>query len=124
MGKSEHFIATEYSATNSIGYMDSFNPGTKPKVAVIKQIKNAYVLDPGNFIMNSVFVQKQIGLDCGAFSVANLWSVLTGADPRRIRFRESTIRSELYQRVKVRKLRFHYRRCKTRRAAKSYSFKV
>ena len=50
--------------------------------------------------------------------------VLKGADPRRTRFRESTIRSELYQSFKVRKLHFYRIRCKPRRAPKTYSFKV
>ena len=122
MGKSEHFIATVYSGTNSIDYMDSLYPGTKPKVAVIKQIKEAYILEPGKFVVKSVFVQKQTGVDCGAFSVANLWCVLKGIDPRSIRIRESTIRSDLYKSFKVRKLDFHHRQCNPRQAAKSYSF--
>ena len=88
MGKSEYFIATIYSKTNTIEYMDSLNPGSKPNVAVIKQIKEACILAPGRYVVKSVFVQKQTGVDCGAFSVANVWSVLKGADPRRTRFRE------------------------------------
>ena len=120
----KHFIVTVYSGTNSIDSMDSLHPGTKPKVAVIKQIKEAYILEPGKFVVKSVFVQKQTGVDCGAFSVANLWCVLKGVDPRSIRFRESTIRSDLYKSFKVRKVFFHHKLCKPRRVAKSYIFEV
>ena len=35
-------------------------------------------------------------VDCGAFSVANLWILLQGEDPTSTLFNEETLRSELY----------------------------
>ena len=118
------FIGCRRTLLSYLTPLLSLHPGNEPKAAVIKQIKEAYILEPGKFVVKSVFVQKQTGVDCGAFSVANLWSFLNGTDPRRIRFRESRIRSDLYNSFKVRKLHFHHGRYKPRRAAKSYSFNV
>ena len=69
----------------------------EPCDEIIKQIKEAYILTKGKLVVNSIRVQKQRTVECGAFSVANLWNVLSGGEPRTTRFYEKTIRAELYE---------------------------
>ena len=123
-GKHEHFTATVYVESNSILYMDTLKPGGKPPAAIVKQMRESYNLEQGSFTVKSAFVQKQCNVDCGAFAIANLWNFLSGYEPRKTRFRETSVREELYKSFKTGKFQFSRRACKARRSAKVYKFKV
>ena len=124
LGKSEHFVATIYVAPNNILFLDSLHPGGKPSESVIKQLKRSYIFTRQTIIVDSIFVQKQTGVDCGAFSVANIWAVLSGMELRTTQFCEDNIRSELYTSFKKGKLFFNTTTCKRRKRSKSYRFKI
>ena len=123
-GTSEHYVATVYVAPNKVVFMDSLNPGNKPCEPIVKQIKDSYNLAPPAFTIESIFVQKQTGVDCGAFSIANLWCFLQGMKLSTTSFCEDAIRAELYKSFKQRKLHFRSSRCKHRHASISYRIKL
>ena len=75
--------------------------------AILKQMKEAYAITSGTLKVRSFFVQKQTKVDCGAFSVANIWIFLKGEDPRSTLFDEKKIRSDLFSSFKSGELNFH-----------------
>ena len=119
-----HYVATVYIAPNRVAFMDSLKPRGKPSDAVLLQMKLSYNLSPGSLIVDSFIVQQQTGVDCGSFSIANMWCFLRGLDLRKILFNEETIRNELYNSFKRRKLFFRTKTCKQRHVSKSYRFKI
>ena len=124
LGRVQHFVATIYTERNIILYMDSLKPGGKPCDVVVKQMKEAYVLQEGEFLVYSVYVQKQRNVDCGVFSVANIWNVLKDGDPRSTSFYQDRIRAQLYESFKRDKLYFDRRKCKSRQLAQKYVFRL
>ena len=124
MNTTNHFVATIYSSPNQVEYMDSLKPGSIPSEEIMKQIKEAYIISPGELVVKSHFVQRQSNVDCGAFSVANLWNVLRNGDPRCTFFFQSSLRSELYRSFQNGVLTFRKRCCRARRKPSSYYFNL
>ena len=124
LGSAKHYVVTVYASPNVVVYMDSLKPGGKPCDAVIKQVKDSYMLSGDSFVVKSLHVQKQTHVDCGPFSVGNMWAFVKGEAPETLQFREDRIRSELYTSFKTLKLRFSFRKCKPRRAPKLYYYKL
>ena len=76
------------------------------------------------FIVHSVYVQKQRNVDCGVFSVANIWNILKKCDPRSTNFDQDRMRAQLFESFKRGKLFFDRRKGRSRRRAKKYLFRV
>ena len=115
-------MSTIYAERNILLYMDSLKPGGVPEDVVVRQIREAYVLEEGKFEIHSVYVQKQRNVDCGVYSIANIWNVLSNGDPRSTSFLESSIRKQLYESFKQGKLHFDRRKCKARRLPRKYIY--
>ena len=110
---SNHFVMASLIASDIVVYMDSGNPGSKPKKAVIAQIEASFNLKR-KYVIRSIICQKQSMSDCLPFAVANLDICLSGEDNSKVRFNKKFLRAYLVKSLVNNNLVFPHKRCKIR----------
>ena len=90
---------------------------------VIKQFGEAYNIKAGDYKVSSLVCQKQGNVDCAAYSLANVWCVLMGHDPCKVKFNEKKLRRELLLSFLAGKVLFSFHDCKHRGKATVYTYK-
>ena len=117
---SYHYVAAVLATPDVVLYMDSLDPGSKPKTQVVSQIEASFQLSK-KYTIRSLLGQRQRLSDCLPFAVANLDVTLAGGDVSKVQFYTNLIRPHLVKSLIQQELSYPNRKIKSRGNAVRYN---